>query len=335
MSDKYSLKIPAGVIIVVCIAILCGIAHLKTIETGDFVKTVIFPVIEMLCSISITAALGTYLIEWKGFVEYVKGHLSEIVASPSMVRNLSEGYQVNLFSCLIEERAGIREGCIKELMEYFISVIKTQRDTYGYYLLEQSNTVVCKAYRESEFSKLPSNERYKELRHTRSSTYGKLREGTVTIQELLIVNTQEEKTTDGKATVIVESVRIDSRLLAPDEYEVVVDRNKALKKIQTPYEKTYICRLKKPHEVGNSTKVIVRYQTIESCDDYSYCTRMKNLCKRFTINFTYDEDFFSIHGQSLTFGERKNQYLEGNSLRFDIDNWLLPGEGTNIYIGVK
>ena len=65
-----SLKIPSIIIICVSIFIMGLVLKLKTIEDfdKDIFNSFIFPLIEILCNISITAAIGTYLIEWKGFV---------------------------------------------------------------------------------------------------------------------------------------------------------------------------------------------------------------------------------------------------------------------------
>lgn len=332
--NKKSLKLPAICITVVSIGILIGILVLKKDGyTNEFLETIVYPLIEMLCSISITAAIGTYLIEWKGFVEYVQQKLSEILSKPDMVKNLDSTYQSKLLSQLIYEQTSVKSKSFDGFMYQFYSELKHQAETFGFYLLEQTNRVKCRMYKESgQYVTDDSGIKYRILIHTRTITYGLLTESSVTIKNILSVNVTDKMFKD-KPTVEVTSVKIGSKRLDRNSYTVECRENVDVKNIDTLYKKSYVCELVNSVKIYEGLKIEVSYISYEPITDFSYCTRMKYFCKRFKMDFSYDPAEFNVYAQAITFGARKNQTIEADTIAFDIDDWLMPGEGTNIFIG--
>lgn len=334
---KVSLKLPSIIITIVCVGILAGILYLKSVGISNgWLETIVYPLIEMLCSISITAAIGTYLIEWKGFIEYVQQKLSELLSKPAMIRNLDSAYQSELLSQLIYERTAVDSQSFNKFMDEFYNELKKQSEVFGYYLLEQSNRVKCVAYQNGGIAvRDPSGMKYRELMHTRTITYGLLTQNAAAISEILTVNVTDERLFDGQETVQVNFVKINSRRLDRTAYSVICSHNHDIKNIDTLYKKRYVCLLRHPIKITEGLKIEVSYNTYEPMADFSYCTRMKQFCRRFKMDFSYDESSCNVYAQAFTFGERKNQNIEDGTISFDIDNWLMPGEGTNIYIGGK
>lgn len=332
-----SLKLPSILITVVSVGILILILFLKRNGiTNDYLETIIYPLIEMLCSISITAAIGTYLIEWKGFIDYVQQKLSELLSKPDMIKNLDSAYQSELLSQLIYEQTAVDNKSFNRFMDEFYNELKNQAKIFGYYLLEQSNRVKCTVYKENGVVIMdPSGIKYRKLAHTRTITYGLLTQKEIMVSEILATNVTDEKLFNGQKTVEVTSVKIDSKKLVKKDYSVSCFDNNDTKSIDTLYKKRYICNLKKPVKITEGLKIEISYITYEPMTDFSYCTRMKQFCKRFKMDFSYDTSSFNVYAQAFTFGERKSQNIDEDTISFDIDNWLMPGEGTNIYIGGK
>lgn len=337
MKDK-NLKVPAVVVTGICIIFLIIDLWCKTKFSHPILITIVYPLLEMICSITITAAIGTYFIEWKGFVGYIKTQLSEILSKPSMVKNLNNLHQSKLMSTLLSELTGVDSEKISGFMEKLYQVIRAQADIYGFYLLEQQNYVTCKLYKDQQGKLIigHNGEYYRLLHHTRTSTYGNLRDGKSVIQEILFVNTVVNSLPDNKSAVRIISVTINSRRLKQGtDYVIEVQENKDSVHIDTVYSKQFICKLKKPIEIKKETKVIIDYDTITPVSDFSYCTRMNHLCKRFTMTFEYVKEDFNIYPQAFSYGGQKNQQMVDNRINIDLDDWLFPGEGINIFIEKK
>ncbi len=339
MSKKEkSLKIPSIIITAVCILVLSVCCVLKPICKLNWINDVLFPLLEMLCSIAITAAIGTYLIEWKGFIQYTQERMSEILAKPNMVKNLNDDYQKRLLSSLINEHTGINDVEFDAFLNKFYDVAKDQSQKYGYYLKEQVNDVSCKKYKRDKVEYIDRNGvSYRILKHTRTSIYSSITSVPKEIKEILRVNvTDKELPLIGK-TVVVRNVYVDTERLKSTEYKLYsTQNNEYSKKFDTVYKTKYICELNNPKKFdGHDITIKIEYDTIEPHTDYSYCTRVKQFCKKYKMNFAFDKDDFDIHGQIFMFGERKGNFLSEDSINFEVDDWLLPGEGTNIFIRRK
>lgn len=335
--QKKSLKTPAIWMSAISVLVLIGLLFFRSyIEVTKFVETVIYPLVEMLCSITITAAIGTYLIEWKGFVDYIQQKLSEILSKPDMVNNLDATYQIELLSHLIYRQTAINNPSFNMFMEKFYAELKKQADEFGFYLLEQSNRVKCSIYKENGSDVIdPDGMKYRKLAHNRTITYGFLIEPPVYLTEILSVNVIDEKLFNGKKCVQISYIKVNGKKLNDKEYSLSCYDNQETKRIDTLYKKKYICKLHNQIKIEEGLKIEISYATYEPFNDFSYCTRMKYFCKRFKMDFTYDTSHFNISAQSFTFGEKKGLTVDEDTISFDIDNWLMPGEGTNIYIGGK
>lgn len=333
MGKKKSLRTPSIVITIISVFILALVVYLKNIIQYAILVDIIYPLIEMLCSIAITASIGTYLIEWKGFVEYVQQKLSEIIAKPDMIKNLDSNYQTELLTNLVYERTGVQYESFDGFMKELYNEMQRQSNNYGYYLKEQINHVTCNVYKKSGAElAAPDGTRFRVLEHTRTLTYGNLNSNSQKLKEILTVNVIDDKLFNGDKTVQIMKVLINSRKLEKREYNINVSTNEEKLKIDTMYLKKYTCELKEPIEITDDLKIQIIYSTIEPESDFSYCTRLKQFCKRYKLDFSYDKNSFNIYGQSFVFGERKSQIIKNDTIQFDIDNWLMPGEGTNIYI---
>ena len=337
MEKKKSLKTPAIVVTIVCVLILGGITWAKAPDAGvgnAFLQTILYPLAEMLCSIAITAAIGTYLIEWKGFMDYVLQKQSELLSKPEMVKNLDADYQAQLLSQLMYERTGIVSTSFDPFMNEFYDELNKQRETFGYYLKEQSNVVKCSLYKEDGKAVTDPNSgvKFRKMTHTRTITYGMLKDGSVQLREVLAVNSTKVCFYADKPSVVVKWVKVNSK---NRQFSVKCRDNNDTEHIDTLYKKRFVCTLNEPVVIKEDLKIEIRYETYEPMSDFSYCTRMKQFCKRFKMDFSYETDNFNVYAQVLAFGERKNQSISEDGVSVDIDNWLMPGEGMNIYIGGK
>lgn len=334
-----SLKIPSIIIICVSIFIMGLVLKLKTIEDfdKDIFNSFIFPLIEILCNISITAAIGTYLIEWKGFVNYVVQRLSEILSKPDMVRNLNLDHKKALLSNLISETTGVDSVEFNKYFNKLYDELKIQTEKYGFYLLKQNNIVKCNLYRNNVGNPITDNDgnRYRVLNHTRTITYGKLIKTPINLSEILSVNVVNENILNDTPAVKIDSIKINNRKLKKSEYQLKCMDNIDVESIDTLYKYKYICTLNTQVLIEDGTKVEIQYTTIQPSFDFSYCTRLKQFCKEFILDFRYDNDCFNAYGQIFAIGNQRSQNIKNDSMTFELENWIMPGEGTNIFIGEK
>lgn len=332
---KNSLKLPSVIIGVISILIMVLIMFIQeNIVCPKFVVDIIFPIINSLASIAITAAIGTYLIEWKGWVSFVQTKLSEVLSEPRMVQNLSANHQEKLLSCLIDKVTKIDSNNIDNLLNNFYTLLREQSEIYGYYIFEMQNNVKCSIYHTK--GKVYTDKKgikYRVIENSRIVTYGKLVENPVYLENILAINVINEKIPNGLPSVEILSVRINSNKTT--DYIVDVIPNSDANRIDTAYKIQYICKLKEKVEIKDNLKIEIRYKMIEPLYDISYCTRVKQLCQKFKINFTYDTTIFHVYSQTFIFGQRKDQIINDNSIIVDVDDWLMPGEGTCIFIEEK
>lgn len=303
-------------------------------EGYAWLHEVLYPFINSVAGLAVTAAIGTYIIEMKSFVSYVQKKLSELLSQPQMVKNLDEEYQKRLLSNLIYITTKTTTQSLDGLMNEFYKCLKEQSEKYGIYLKEQNNKVNCKLYKDKRGQIIRSANKvcYRQLEHTRTIQYGKLIEGKIELKEILVVNVTEDKIENGEQTVQIKSVSVNGKKLKEMDYELICETNEETTRIDTNYKKRYRCLLKKAIEINDGTKVGINYDTIELVSDYMYCTRMKYFCNRFMLDFTYDAKQFCVQSQAFSFGERKSQSIGNGTISFDIDDWLMPGEGTDIAI---
>ena len=53
------------------------------------------------------------------------------------------------------------------------------------------------------------------------------------------------------------------------------------------------------------------------------------------MTFEYVKEDFNIYPQAFSYGGQKNQQMVDNRINIDLDDWLFPGEGINIFIEKK
>ena len=264
--------------------------------------------------------IGSLFLELYGYASYFKKRVAEVFTEKEMLDVLNKEYKSELKSNVIESIYSPNTKDSREILSLFDKSLGDLLES-KYYNRYDSTTKIS-LY----------NDRYMKKTYVR-------------IMEVTEINTEKKNTYEnvidvycqdlseiGIESFVLDSLEVGGVVLVEDEdYEVKHDPIKRHDDGDR-YTIHHYCKLKSPHEIVNSLKVMVEYTTIVPIEDTTVSFKTDFLCKEFYSKFVFDQSLFDVDVVGFNFctdeKPRPFEKLKGDGWKsIRSQGWLLPGEG--------
>lgn len=273
------------------------------------------PILYNIGVIFIVLAAGTMLMELFGYVSFFQKRIAEVFTEKKMVNIISEEYQRELKSNLIE--------CIykpdtvdsKEILNLFDNKLSNIMDTYYYSSFDifAECSLLDGKYIKKEITRTIV---FKEINSKKNNSF----------KELLSLSYKDLNDGGKYKPVEMHHVYVNGdELVKGKDYDEINTKSKK------PYPQKVTFLLNNDAIIDNELTLILKYDTIVPLQDRNYSTTMNSLCKNMRCRVSYDKENFEVFVKGFKFStESKTDFIcehfdslsEANS-----NGWVLPGEG--------
>ena len=272
-------------------------------------------------NIFIALGLGTIVLDFFEFIEYVKERLIDILIDNEYISDLSVDKQVKLKNRLekhIYSYADLEEdGLLKFVQDEIHPLIK------DYYYKEYITHVVCKLVD----GKI--NKKIKRRIVIAKKCHEEINISVSTFFQSILKGTPDE----ARANIVLQSVIIDGVKMRVDvdddlEYKLHHTINEGI----SLYRNSFSLH-GNPITLKEEDVVIeIEIDTTVDLDDYLYIQRVQKPCRNFTIHFHFNNTEFMVNCDAFGFmtssvSDRMIQTDLDNCVVVRFTNWILPGDG--------
>lgn len=320
-------------IILALVGILTYTLSLTVFSKSENYAQYIKPVVNDISIIFMTVALGSCLLEWFGFVDYMKIKMAEVVTTNKFLKTLSNERKIEIKEEIERE---IYSNDNKLGTEGLLSVV--QNEIYpllkSYYFKEYVTSITL-SYNEDiqrivkNISKTiiicnnDSTEKDLILRDLFSPSF--VADSEDEVKTMISLESIKCTVGDGKTKILTSSYKFE-----PEEVPANDGYN---------YEAFLVPRAKNKKSTiklgTEEVKLEIEYTTMVDKEDITYIQRVPIPCKDFTIHYNYTNDF-KIDGNGFSFLTRNHnsriltrKEVSGYTIRFRC--WMLPGDGVCFY----
>ena len=279
---------------------------------------VIYDLFYSLSGIFITLGLGTIVLDYFEFIDYLKERLVEIIIDDDYLSGLEEArlkklknkVEKMIYSYVDLNHHGLLDFVQNEIHPF----IK------DYYYKDYTTYVECK-FDVDKIKKI-----IKRRIVISSDCTGELDVDVSTFFETRFKGTESEAR---------ESISLKKVIINAENKDIETDYNLGYKFLESrqPYCHTFFLKGKPLKlQAKNDIVIEVDLETTVSIDDFIYTQRVTKPCRNFTINFHYDSSKMQVHYNLFGFMSRCRSFrtietkLE-NCYTIKYTNWILPGDG--------
>lgn len=298
-------------------------------DTNEWYQTnIFFPVLNLivtnLASVLLVLGSGTMVLEFFGFVDYIKKHLTELMVEDNYLVTLSEEKKKRLRSTLqrmilYPNIPHIEANSLFNVVEQQVTPLLTD-----YYIKEYIVTVDCKFEDDLIKKKI-----YKKIIFAHIDTnYQK-------VIDIPLINFQMKRPKNLADHDIVNLCKFEfngkdyKRDVKIETFPIVND------KYDTQITSAYDEKIREVFKLTNGlAKLETDIETVVGADDPTFIQRVNKPCQNYTIHFNYNPDQCRVMAEGFGFmdsnkfpNERIDYRVHGNSIVIRFNEWILPGNG--------
>lgn len=290
---------------------------------ADNIKSIIDDVAKVLVTISI----GSCLLEWFGFVEYIRRRIRDVIIKDDYISSLTKEKKIALKSKLEQDIYYPDSNSDKDSLIYVV-----QNEIYpllnDYYYDEYVTHVICL---------IEGNKLKKRIKRRIVLLKDTSEEIKIPVKSFFSPALKSETKEDAEKCVTLKTMTV-ARGDCPardvkDKYKIIWNE------VSSPDEYKFSYCLSGDDLTLRDEALIVEIEILTEVDtdDFVYIQRVNRPCRDFTIHFHYDNSKCAIDVNAFGFmtEQHNNKTVYSNLencfvIRFT--DWLLPGDGVCFYI---